>query len=71
MQFTYNAYLPHHTTLQDVRDGKTMLLFSRDGERMEDSGYTRVGTAHIVVRLDDDIDAAIAGAGVGLVEVES
>jgi len=71
MQFTLHAYIPNSATLAQVQEEKLIPLFARDEERMETCGFKRIGTAHIVVRLDDDIDAAIAGAGVGLVEVES
>ncbi len=71
MQFTLNAYIQKCQTLGEVRDGLVLPVFAEDHERMETSGFKRIGSAHIVVHLEDDIDAAIAGAGVGAVGVEA
>lgn len=71
MQFTLTAYIPHGATLAQVQQGKLIPLFARDEERMESCGFKRIGSAHIVVHLEDDIEAAIAGAGVGAVGVEA
>lgn len=71
MQFTLIAYIPNGATLAQVQQGKLIPLFASDEERMETSGFKRIGTAHVVVHLEDDIDAAIAGAGVGAVGVEA
>lgn len=71
MQFTLNAYIHNSSTLTQVQAGEILPVFARDQERMETSGFKRIGVAHIVVRLEDDIDAAIRGAGVGAVGVEA
>lgn len=71
MQFTLSAYIPNGATLAQVQEKKLIPLFAEKKEMMEEAGFTYIGVAHVVVRLEDDIEAAIRGAGVGAVGVEA
>lgn len=71
MQFTLNAYIHNSSTLTQVQAGEILPVFARDQERMESCEFKRIGIAHVVVHLEDDIEAAILGAGVGAVGVEA
>lgn len=69
MQFTLSAYIHNGATLDQVRQGKLIPLFARDEERMETSGFKRIGAARVSVELDegqDELDARIAAAGLGV-----
>jgi hypothetical protein len=68
-EYNLVAYIGKSFSVGLVKEDKMLPVFAVEGEKMEDAGFKRIGTARVSVELDEDpdeLDARIAAAGLGV-----
>jgi hypothetical protein len=68
-EYNLVAYISKSLPVSSVTSGYVLPVFAVEGERMDQAGFKRIGTARVSVELDeaqDELDARIAAAGLGV-----